>query len=58
MAKNRNVKKSSRGKGRIEDKIKAEEILQSFKGGEAELEEKKLNLSKQKITITDCAASS
>jgi hypothetical protein len=48
MAKNKNVKKGSSGKSVIEDKLKAEEILQSFKGGETELEEKKTELIKAK----------
>lgn len=48
MPKNKNVKKVSSGKRGIEDKLKAEQILQSFKGGEAELEEKKTELIKAK----------
>lgn len=48
MAKNRNVRKGFSGKRGIEDKLKAEQILQSFKGGEAELEEKKTELIKAK----------
>ncbi len=48
MARNKNVKRSSSGKRGIKDKLKAEQILQSLKGGEAELEEKKTELIKAK----------